>query len=113
MAKTLKFDTFFYTKVESNLPVSISQMFEPDTTFILKLTDNTWVLYQETNREIVKASTLTKLLRKTFKISVAQFKSFARPIEKKEFRMLDDVFSTVDNFNLDKECYIIDPLTQD
>jgi hypothetical protein len=91
--------------------VSLSQVFHPDTTFVLKLTDNTWVLYQETNREFVKAKNLSILMKKTFKIRVRDFHKVARELTKLEYRMLDDIFGTVDNYNLAMG-YIIEPLNK-
>jgi len=101
--KTLNLKSFFFTQVPVTATMAISQVFSPRVTFFVKLTDNSWVMYQLKNNELIKAPSLVDLLEKTYQVTENTFYLHAEPLDEFEKKFIIDVFATNDNFNLDEE----------
>jgi|TARA_R110000822_G_scaffold152112_9_gene291392 hypothetical protein len=103
MGKTLKFDTFYNTEVTVTGKYSLTQLFDPRTTFIFKLADNQWVMYQYHFKEMKKAASLGALMDKSFGITEETFFMHAIKLNLAEANIISDIFLENDNYNLDEK----------
>ena len=103
MNKTLKNSTFFNTQVAVNVKMCLRQLFPENTTFFISLLDGTWVLYQWSNREMIKAESLGDLLEKTYKMSINMFHCYAVPLTEEEKEVIIEIFLLNDNYNLNAD----------
>lgn len=103
MLKTLKLDTLYSTPTIVTVTTTLADLFDPKTTFFIKLLDHTWVMYQLHNKEMVKADSLHALLKKTFKMDVAMFYGIATEMNEQEKQVIEDIFNINDNFNISKD----------
>jgi hypothetical protein len=99
--KTLKIDTLYTTKVGVTLETSLQFIFKPNTSIFLKLIDGTWVLYQLKFREFHKADSLEELLNATFQVDLPTFYVYAQEMSFPETKLINSIFESNDNFNLD------------
>ena len=101
MVKTLNLQNLYNTPVDVKVKTTLKRLFAPTTSIFIKLTDNSWVLYQLKFKELIKKETLAELLEVTFSIDEDMFSCFAEPCTEAEITVIESIFLLNDNYNLD------------